>query len=455
MRPGVPDRGGAARSNSAVRGVALFAALVAAATVPQGPPGIGIPIVAVLVVATAFLGGRPSLDFVLFGALSLVLAGSAALLDAGWVVAIDLAASVLLATMAVGGANVMAPIAPIVGLRLFPQLAPRPGGWLSPALRGGGVASVLVVTFGALFWSGDAAFAALGRSAPAPALDSLPGQLATFSLVLVGSLALAVAGTFRLERESVSVPRRPFLEWVVPLVALDVLFLAFVSVQARAMIGGHGYVRRTTGLTYAEYARAGFWQLLAAAALTLAVIAAAIVFARVESRVERRTLHGLLGLLCALTILTVASALHRLVLYEEAFGLTRLRLVAEVLALWLGSLFVLALLAGASSRIRGQLARIVTTATAVGLIAFTAVGPDRMIADRNIARWRTTGRLDVAYLQTLSADAAPALATLPEPLRVQALARVAERLGRPEPWGSFNLSRRHARSVVGRLGGTP
>jgi hypothetical protein len=86
---------------------------------------------------------------------------------------------------------------------------------------------------------------------------------------------------------------------------------------------------RTSGLTYAEYARQGFWQLLAAAALALVVVKGATVLAGPRTPAERLLLRALLGLLCVLTIVIVASSFHRLRLYESAFGLTRLRLAAE------------------------------------------------------------------------------------------------------------------------------
>ena len=43
----------------------------------------------------------------------------------------------------------------------------------------------------------------------------------------------------------------------------------------------------------------------------------------------------------ALLAVVLASALHRLHLYEDAFGLTRARLLAEGVILWLGALIVL------------------------------------------------------------------------------------------------------------------
>ena len=56
------------------------------------------------------------------------------------------------------------------------------------------------------------------------------------------------------------------------------------------------------------------------------------------------------ALLCALTLVILASALKRLGLYEEAFGFTRLRLMAHGAILWLGGLFVLVAAAGALRR---------------------------------------------------------------------------------------------------------
>jgi hypothetical protein len=187
------------------------------------------------------------------------------------------------------------------------------------------------------------------------------------------------------------------VEWVIVLGALDALFAAFVAVQLAALFGGHDFVSETAGLTYADYARQGFGQLLAVAALTLAIIAVA--------RRDDRGVRWLLGGLCVLTLVVLASALKRLGLYEEAFGYTRLRVSAHVAILWLGAIFALILAAGATRR-PGLLPRAVVAVTAAFLIAFAASNPDLRIARGNLARG---GELDGSYLNGLSADAAPAL----------------------------------------------
>ena len=102
-----------------------------------------------------------------------------------------------------------------------------------------------------------------------------------------------------------------------PFVAVVAIFAVFVAVQLRVLFGGAGYVRATTGLGYGEYARHGFVELLLVASLTLAVIAVA------AARSRDRAVRALLGVLCVLTLVVMASAQHRLDLVEDAYGATR------------------------------------------------------------------------------------------------------------------------------------
>ena len=88
----------------------------------------------------------------------------------------------------------------------------------------------------------------------------------------------------------------------------------------------------------------------------------------------------LLGALCVLTLVVLASALTRLGLYMDAYGFTRLRLTAEAVILWLGAVFALLLIAGAARR-RGWLPRATVALTAAAMLAFAVSDPDRRIAD--------------------------------------------------------------------------
>jgi Domain of unknown function (DUF4173) len=432
-----------------VRWLAVAAALCAAAFIPAGPPGVGVVLVAVLAAVAAAVARRPGPRAIVFGLLALGLASFASVRDAGWVVAIDLGAAWVVASVAAAGARVAAVGAPLGALNDLPSLLPRGAGRLGPALRGACLGGFLVVPFATLFLAADAAFAELGGRIPLPSGHSLPLRAVIFAIALASTLGLALAARRPAgQPEPRNRSRLGPVEWAIPLSALVALFAAFVAVQLTVLFGGHDHVLETAGLTYAEYARQGFWELLAAAALTLAVLGLAVRFAGTPARAHRILLQALIGALCLLTLVILASALHRLRLYEDAYGLTRARLGAEVVALWLGGAFALVILACLVRRVRVRLAELAVGGTALVLVAFSFADPDRLIAERNVDHWRETGRIDLAYLAGLSADAVPALDRLPEPLRSEALGPLAEEVGAEQPWSSANLARARARHLL-------
>jgi hypothetical protein len=234
---------------------------------------------------------------------------------------------------------------------------------------------------------------------------------------------------------------------VVPLAALDLLFAGFVAVQLRVLFGGDRHVLAAGGPDYADYARQGFWQLLVVTGLTLAVLAVAVRTAGRADPLDRALVRFLLGALCALALVIVASALRRMWLYEETYGLTRLRLFVSTVELWLGAVFLL--VAGAGVRLRARwLPRAVLGAGVVALLGLAAVNPDARIAERNVARFDETGVIDVDYLANLSADAVPELDRLPAKERNCALRWIAGDLAADEPWYQYNAARDNAREIL-------
>ena len=134
-------------------------------------------------------------------------------------------------------------------------------------------------------------------------------------------------------------------EWLVPVLLVDLVFAVFVAAQAAVLFGGHDYVQRTTGLTYAEYVHQGFGQLTVATLLMFLVVWAASRRAGTEPG-DVLWLRISLGLLCALTLVVVVSALHRMQLYQEAYGFTQARLVVDVFEGWLGVVVLAVALSG-------------------------------------------------------------------------------------------------------------
>ena len=182
--------------------------------------------------------------------------------------------------------------------------------------------------------------------------------------------------------------------------------------------------------------------------LVLAVVAVAMRYAPTGGRAGRLTVRGLLGLLCALTLVVVAVALRRLYLYEETFGWTRLRLWVHAFELWLGAVVVMVAVAGVVKGRVAWLPRAAAASGAVALIALVSVNPDGFIASHNVDRYKDTGKLDIPYLQSLSADAVPALDRLPEPQRSCALLSIARDLEDDEPAMGANHARSRAREIL-------
>ncbi|MEY2513696.1 MAG: hypothetical protein QOJ89_1054 [bacterium] len=448
---------------------AITAGTSAAMLLPGARDGLGLVVVAVaLAIAAAFAGPpAPRGRSVLLGALALALAASAVVRDAGWVVTGELVAAVALGSLAMSAprtwratvlASSVAPLRLVGGARRVAAAACRalPAASSRRALalgRGLVLAGLLVAIFGSLFAAGDRAFAQVagGLLPDELPLDDAPARLIVFGLVT--ALAGALAGAARVVDAPI---RKPLLrigrsEWLLALGALNALFALFVGVQVAVLFGGDGYVRDTAGLTYAQYARSGFAQLVVVALLTVAVVAAALRWARTAGERERRVLRALLAALCLLTLVVLASALHRLGLYEQAFGFTRTRLAANAFLLFDAALFTLVIVALASAR-RDWLPRAAVLLTALSALAFWVSDPDRRIAAHNVERYEATGRIDVRYLAGLSADAVPEFARLPQPLRDGALALQRDRLARADGFASANLARERARRALAGAG---
>lgn len=444
---------------------ALAAGVVGAVTV-GGRVGVGLVLCALVVGLAGRLGRRGPLDgwSRTWAALAALLAAAAMLRDALWVVLPATGAATLLMSLALTGGAGWAAVGS--GLwRVVARLGSGPravaaGAWrllptgagLAPALRGAALAAALLAVFGGLFASGDAAFERIVAAAlPDPHLDLL-AQRAFWGLVaLTLAGALASAGATRETGPAAARRRLAPVEWGLALGTLNLLFAAFVAVQASVLFGKRDHVLETAGLTYAEYAREGFAQLAVAAALTLAVVAGALRWARAEGRRERIVLRALLVVLCGLTLVVVASAAHRLDLYQDAFGATRLRLAAAATILWLGALLALVLTAAAAGRY-AALPRACVLASALVMVGVVLIDPDRRIAERNVDRFVRDGKIDLDYARGLSADAAPALAKLPPSERGYTLAETRLRLAEDDGWAEWNLARGRAREALREAG---
>lgn len=472
-------RGPATPPTRLLLGAAAAVGLTAAVVLPLDRPGIGwfvAAVVAAVVVAAvarqahrldpAPHAGRAYAVDAAWALAAVALVGVNAIRDAEWLLALCMLAAPCAASIAVAGRHfrslVFSALAvPLAAMRALPWAgralwAARQGagGQGARTVVAGAVGLCLVAVFAPLLASADPAFARLLDDLMPTVDDAGIARAVLFVLAAgavlgCGFLLMAPPAPPGPRAEGPARLRR--VEWALPIGFLVALFGLFVGVQFATLFGSDDYVRRTTGVTYAEYARGGFWQLLAVTVLALGVVLLASRYAPAPTPADRAWKRTLLAALAGLTLVIVASALRRMWLYQEAYGFTTLRLVVLTCELWLGVCFLLVLVAVLRLRAR-PVVREMAAAGVVALLALAAINPDGFVAAYNVDRYATTGQLDTWYLGTLSADAVPALAQLPELQRCEVLPRIAAGMAVPEEsWTAWNASRTAAREVFAEI----
>ncbi len=334
----------------------------------------------------------------------------------------------------------------------------------NPAVRTGALGVLLatpfLLLFGSLLTSADPLF----NHYASRVLGSGWGTLMSH-VILTGFFTWLVAGwlfgTLRAgERRGPSlVSRVSAPDGAVTLVALRLLatlLMVFLGVQLRAVVGGQDYVLETTGLTYAEYARAGFFQLVAVAALILPTLMAAGWSVESTAPEQRDRFRRLAMLVLASAGVLLVSAFARMRLYQSQYGLTEDRFYTQAFMLWLG--FVLMWFA--ATHLYGRRDRFLGPPLFVGLallMTLNVMNPAAIIVRANHTDSVATAEarpFDALHASYLGADAVPTLLGILPDLSDEHACVVSQRLenrwlDRAAPdWRSWNLSRWQARTLV-------
>jgi hypothetical protein len=330
---------------------------------------------------------------------------------------------------------------------------PFSSGVLAGLIRGVLLAVPIVTVFAILLANADAVFAVRLRDVLAVDLDEMVGHVA-----LVVSFAWLAAGVlwagFRGDRTA-DLPHRPAwltlgsIEIGLVLGLLDLLFAGFVWVQMRYLFGGSAWVANVAGLTYSQYARRGFFELVAVTALALPLLLLAHWLLGHARPAVRRVVLGLAAVQVMLVLVMLASALERMRAYRDQYGQTQLRFYTTAFMLWLGVLLVSFLLTVIPGR-RSAFAQVTIGTAFAALVVLHVVDPDDRIVRANVF---APNGFDLDYALGLSADAVPALVeiapALPPSQRDRIVELLAARWPEQEPdLRSWSFARERARRVV-------
>ena len=377
-----------------------------------------------------------------------------------------------LVEVGIGGGRVLRDARPAenVPRRLPPRAVPIARG----LLLGVPIAAIFAV----LFASADPIFRGTLEDVLGFSIDigDLPGRViftAACAWLAAGLLSIAANGVPSVSAASLGAAAAPQVasrrkplgqpEAVTVLVLVDLVAGAFVALQIAYLFGGPDTLA-AAGMTYSDYARRGFFELVAAACL-----AGGLVVVLEVATAGRSVAHVVAALaLGALTLVVLASAWLRLDLYQQAYGWTELRfyVAAAIVTLGVGIAF------GSFLLVRDQMRWLGHGLVAIGFVALlvlNALAPAAFVAERNVARLLDESLvppdgwlgLDTSYLGFIGDDAIPvlveALPRLPDPYRTQTQvildAREIELTADPA-WTSpaaWNLSRRRATEALATL----
>jgi hypothetical protein len=240
------------------------------------------------------------------------------------------------------------------------------------------------------------------------------------------------------------------------LLMLNIVYVLFATVQFSYFFGGSSLPE---GLTYAEYARRGFAELVAVTLINFSVLMITLYGVDRSSRLNRalqRLLTLLLTMLVGCTGIMLCSAYLRLSLYEVAYGYTVTRVLVHAFMIFLLLLFIIALFKLWNNNLRLMKLYLVTSVAAYVLLNYVQV--DAIIASNNMERYEETEQLDMTYLQSLSFEAVPYLIELhhkhPEiPGTEEALRVMKQRLD-PQvsrSWTEFNMSEWRASAALAHI----
>ena len=288
--------------------------------------------------------------------------------------------------------------------------------------RGVLIALPVLALFGALFVAADATFESLLVRLFQIDPASLPGHVLLTVLFtwIVGGFLYGVLIKKTREPEDTAETHDDethdatagfslgIVEVSVVLGLVNALFATFVLVQLSYFFGGHHTVLDTSGLTLAQYARSGFFELVMVVSLALPFLLGLHRLLSVKAGRPLRLFHALAGMQVGLLFLILASAAQRMWLYQQAYGLTELRLYVSACIIWLAFVLGWFLL----SVLRDRLERFAPGAVAAGFVVVLGlhlINPDALIVKTNVARTEAGTTIDTAYLTYLSADAVPAL----------------------------------------------
>jgi hypothetical protein len=235
------------------------------------------------------------------------------------------------------------------------------------------------------------------------------------------------------------------------LVLINVVYVLFTVVQFKYFFAGS----LQGNFTYAEYARKGFFELLFVTLINLSIIIIVLTFVNRGPNGIKRFKQILLTNLVISSAVMLCSAFLRLGLYEDAYGFTFTRVLVHSFMIFLVIIFTYTLVKIWMENL--TLFHFYFISSLIYYTAISVINLDNIVVKQDIARYETSGKIDVYYLSEMSYTGVLGLIDLYEKeknipnLQTVLQDRKNEAFTSSLPWQSYNLKREQAYEKLKKL----
>ena len=228
------------------------------------------------------------------------------------------------------------------------------------------------------------------------------------------------------------------------LTILNLVYLVFCYIQISVLFMKTGNLQN---FDYANYARQGFFQLMAVSIINLIII---LITSKKNETNKKISYTKIMNLLLAVfTLIILFSSFYRMHLYEQEYGYTFLRLMVYFALITEAILIIPTVMYILDINI--NLTKTYFVVIIIMYIVVNYINIDNMIAKKNIDRYfednSETYELDMNYLQTLSIDGAKQIKRLKDTTDENIMNQVEYYLNHVKSetenitWQSFNINK--------------
>ena len=228
-------------------------------------------------------------------------------------------------------------------------------------------------------------------------LSNIIGRLIQMSLLFI-YLSLVILFLYKdfSKKETISKERKPKDDFTIKLLltVLNIVYIIFDIIQIKALV----FHSVGDGITYAEYARQGFFQLMFVSLINISII----LYSKKYKNEDSKYINIMSIIMVVLTFVVIVSSFLRMNLYEQEYGYTLLRLLVYI------TLFTeVILLIPTVKYIINPKTKILNYYMIIIVSVYTFINfinIDWVIAERNIMRYYDNSKLDLNYLENYSTD---------------------------------------------------